>query len=67
MSNGKQIRNYMPQISYFFGIVIKMYFREHNPPHFHAEYGEHSAEISIKDFRILEGKLPNRVLSMVIE
>ena len=29
----------MPEISRFFGIVIKMFFDDHNPPHFHAEYG----------------------------
>lgn len=30
----------MPEISRFFGIVIAMYYNEHNPPHFHARYGE---------------------------
>ena len=57
----------MPQISYFFGIMIKMFYKEHNPPHFHAEYGEYKAEIGINDFRVLEGKLPNRVLGFVLE
>jgi len=37
----------MPEISRFLGIVIFMYFREHNPPHFHAEYGEQKASIDI--------------------
>ena len=44
-----------------------MYFDEHNPPHFHANYGEYNAVISIKDFLVLEGKLPSRVLGLVIE
>jgi hypothetical protein len=57
----------MPQISKFFGIIIMMYFDEHNPPHFHANYGEYDAVISIKDLLILEGKLPSRVLGLVIE
>ena len=57
----------MPQISKFFGIIILMYFDEHNPPHFHANYGEYNAVISIKDFLVLEGKLPSRVLGLVIE
>jgi hypothetical protein len=30
----------MPEISRFLGIVISIYYNEHNPPHFHAEYGE---------------------------
>jgi hypothetical protein len=33
----------MPEISRFYGLIIKMFFKDHNPPHFHAEYGEHEA------------------------
>ena len=33
----------MPEICRFYGIVIKMYFADHAPPHFHAEYSEHEA------------------------
>jgi hypothetical protein len=36
----------MPEISRFYGIVIKMFFADHVPPHFHAEYGEHQARIA---------------------
>jgi len=57
----------MPQISRFFGIVIKMYYNEHQPPHFHAEYNEFVAEISIDTFEVLRGKLPRRVLGLVLE
>ncbi len=57
----------MPEISRFLGIVIYMYFNEHNPPHFHAEYNEYKASISIQTLGIIEGKLPSRVLSLVIE
>ncbi len=57
----------MPQISRFFGIIISMYYDEHNPPHFHATYGEHSAEIGINDLNVIIGKLPSRVLGLVIE
>jgi hypothetical protein len=49
----------MPEISRFFGIIIKMYFNDHMPPHFHAEYGEHTAELSIDPLEILHGDLPN--------
>lgn len=57
----------MPVISSFYGIDIKMYFRDHFPPHFHAYYGEHSAEIVIEDLRVLAGGLPRRALGFVRE
>jgi len=57
----------MPTISEFFGILIRMYYDDHNPPHFHVIYGEHEAQISIKTLEILKGKLPKRVLAMVLE
>ena len=57
----------MPEISRFFGIVIRMYFNDHLPPHFHAHYGEHHAEIAIETLEILKGKLPNRVLGLALE
>jgi len=57
----------MPQVSRFFGIIISMFYDEHNPPHFHAAYGEYRAEIGIIDLTLLVGKLPSRVLGLVIE
>lgn len=57
----------MPEISRFLGIVIYMYFNEHNPPHFHAEYNEHKASILIDSLGLMEGKLPSKVLSLVVE
>jgi hypothetical protein len=57
----------MPQISRFFGIIISMYFDDHNPPHFHARYSEFEAIISIKDFSVLDGDIPSRALGLVIE
>jgi len=57
----------MPEISRFLGIVIYMYFNEHNPPHFHAEYNEYKASISIKTLGLMEGKLPPKVMSLVVE
>lgn len=57
----------MPEISRFYGVVIKMHFNEHNPPHFHAEYGEYEALININSMGIISGKLPARVLGMVVE
>ena len=57
----------MPQLSRFFGIIISMFYDDHVPPHFHAFYGEYSAQISISDFSIIEGYLPSRVLGLVVE
>lgn len=57
----------MPEISRFLGIVIYMYFNDHNPPHFHAKYGEHQAAIAIVSLGIEEGSLPARILSLVVE
>ena len=57
----------MPEISSFYGIVIYMYFNEHNPPHFHAIYGEHVAAINIADGTVIEGELPKKALEMVTE
>jgi hypothetical protein len=57
----------MPEISRFFGIIIRMYFNDHVPPHFHADYGEHSIEITIETLEVLKGKMPNRVLGLVLE
>ena len=57
----------MPEISRFLGIIITMYFDEHNPPHFHAKYGEYRTQINIETLEILEGGLPHRALSLIIE
>ena len=43
----------MPRISAFYGMVIVMYFGDHPPPHFHARYGEHHAQIEIATGEIL--------------
>lgn len=57
----------MPEISRFYGIVIRMYFNEHPPPHFHAEYGEHEALVNINTLAVIEGELPARALGLVVE
>ena len=57
----------MPQLCRFYGIIIYLYFKDHNPPHFHAWYGEHKCEIGINDFEILAGNLPRRALALVLE
>lgn len=57
----------MPEISRFFGIIIRMYFGDHNPPHFHAIYQEHMAEYDISTLTIINGSLPMRAHAMVLE
>jgi len=57
----------MPTISEFFGILIRMYYDDHNPPHFHVVYGEYEAQINIDTLEIIKGKLPKRVLALVVE
>lgn len=57
----------MPEISRFLGIIITMYYDEHNPPHFHTRYGNDQAAFEIATLRILEGKLPPRVLGLIVE
>ena len=56
----------MPEISRFLGIVIRMYYREHNPPHFHAEYGEYEITVQIRS-GVIEGRFPKRALNAVME
>jgi hypothetical protein len=57
----------MPEICRFLGIVIAMYYKEHQPPHFHAKYGEFRASFSIEELKIIEGSMPKRVISLVLE
>jgi len=57
----------MPSISRFFGVVIYLYFNDHLPPHFHAEYGEFEAVYTIDTLDILRGQLPRRAHGMVVE
>ncbi len=57
----------MPIIARFYGILIKMYFKEHGLPHFHALYGEHNGVFNIESFDMIEGDLPNRAQKLVTE
>jgi hypothetical protein len=57
----------MPEISRFYGIVVRMYFADHAPPHFHAEYAEHEARVAIDSLAVLSGSLPARAMGLVVE
>ncbi len=57
----------MPTLSVFYGVVIQMFWHDHAPPHFHAVYAEYEALVDIRNLTVIEGTLPNRALSMVME
>ena len=57
----------MPEISRFFGIVIQMYYGDHEPPHFHVRYADQRALIAIESLAVLRGRLSPRALGLVLE
>ena len=57
----------MPRVSYFLGIVIRMYHNDHLPPHFHVEYGDDEAVYEIDTLNVSRGRLPRRVHAMVVK
>lgn len=56
----------MPEISRFLGIVIAIYYNDHNPPHFHARYNRYKGTVEIGT-GVVRGHLPKRALSLVQE
>ncbi len=58
----------MPEITRFYGIVIKIFLtKDHNPPHFHAIYGEYNGSFEIETLNMIEGDLPKKAQSMIKE
>jgi len=57
----------MPEICRFLSIIIRMYYDDHQPPHFHAEYGSEGAIVDINSLAIIAGHLPPRALGLVAE
>ena len=57
----------MPELSRFYGIVIRMYFRDHGPPHFHALYGGQQVLIDISSLSVLRGRLSPSTQGLVLE
>ena len=57
----------MVQVSRFFGIIISMYYKDHNPPHFHAEYDDKQIRIDIKTLQIIRWKLTPKATALVME
>lgn len=59
----------MPEISRFLGIVVRMYYHDHDPPHFHARYGSYGSYAIVVDIRsrVVEGRFPPRALRHILE
>lgn len=57
----------MPEIARFYGIVIKIFFGDHPPAHFHAVYGEYLAMFDIDTLEVIEGDLPPRAKGLVVD
>lgn len=57
----------MPELCRFYGTYIKIYFDDHNPPHFHAECAGSEALIEIDTLSVMAGDLPSRALGLVVE
>ncbi len=56
----------MPEISLFYGIRVTMYYEDHNPPHFHAEYNSDNAIIDIYNAKVIGGALPSKQLKLIL-
>jgi len=57
----------VPEICRFYGIVVRIFWRDHGPPHFHAGYGEHEALVGIETLEVLYGSLPPRARGLIME
>lgn len=57
----------MPEISRFYGIVIRIFYDDHPPPHFHVEYGDNAGVLRIDTLEVTRGHVPRRVLALVLE
>jgi hypothetical protein len=67
MFTTQPVVSHVPEVSRFYGIVIKVYFRDHPPPHFHAVYAEHEALYDIETMEAIEGDLPRTTAKLVVE
>ncbi len=57
----------MPELSRFYGIIIRMYFADHAPPHFHAFYGDEEVVIDIRQLAIVRGSFSPRAFGLLME
>jgi len=57
----------MPEISRFFGIIVAIFYDDHNPPHFHARYGNQKVAVEIDTLKVLYGEISPRALGLIVE
>jgi hypothetical protein len=57
----------MPELSRFYGIIIRIFYDDHPPPHFHAAYEGEQAQISVETLEVIEGSIKRRALALVME
>jgi hypothetical protein len=57
----------MPELSRFFGIVIAMYYNDHDPPHFHVRYGSCHARFALESLHMIDGDIGPRARGLVVE
>jgi hypothetical protein len=57
----------MPRISEFDGMIIRMYWRDHMPPHFHVDYNGNDVVVGIDPARIMQGTLPGRLQRRLLQ
>jgi hypothetical protein len=57
----------MPELSRFFGVIIRMFGKDHPPPHFHVKYGEYKYSINIETGEIIACNLPTSQYNKVKE
>jgi hypothetical protein len=55
----------VPEVSRFYGIIVRFYYRDHPPTHFHAIYGEQEALIEIETGAIHRGSIPKTAYDLV--
>jgi hypothetical protein len=57
----------MPELSRFYGIIIRMFYGDHPPPHFHAVYQGEQVQVDINTLEVVEGHMNRRALALVLE
>lgn len=57
----------MPELSRFYGIIVRMFYGDHSPPHFHAVYQGEEVQINIETLAVMNGSMPRRALALVLE
>lgn len=57
----------MPELSRFYGIIIRMFYGDHPPPHFHAVYQGEQVQVDINTLEVIEGQMSRRALALVLE